>query len=534
MEKVIVLLVTVGGIGRTGGLQTVMDKETGIQKLHFRVRFEYRFIDRSFRLFRKLKDLKQEAAAIRRKKADALQQAPKKGIDILEVDPNYTVYLKEEEGQMIAYAPVEVLFDAESLEDAVSFLMSEDFVNVELIFPDHVALSPREFERFIEKINDELKNYRTCLEIRNGPGGNSYILRDLPMEDTSSENTSEEIMHGEDSSTDTSPESTEEIVPDEGPSHLKPNGNHQNSLEETEPDPDPTGPSGSSIKKTLRLEWELEIIAVLSLILAGLIALGGQGWLYYLRVGLGLPFVLFFPGYVLIAALFPKKDDLDGIERVALSFGLSIAVVPLIGLGLNYTPWGIRLTPVLISLIIFILLMGSISFFRREKLPQEDRFCPTFEFEVPIWREQPVFDKVLSIALIAAILFAVGSICYVVAMPKVGEKFTEFYILGLDGKAEGYPRELEEGEKGEVIVGVVNHEYQKQKYFIEVKMDDVVLPREGPIGLEHEKKWESTMTFSYPRTRENLKVEFLLYREGDEEPYRSLHLWVDVQEKAGG
>ena len=57
---------------------------------------------------------------------------------------------------------------------------------------------------------------------------------------------------------------------------------------------------------------------------------------------LGLPLVLFLPGYALIAALFPAKSDLDGIERVALSFGLSIAVVPLIGLGLNYTPWGIR------------------------------------------------------------------------------------------------------------------------------------------------------------------------------------------------
>jgi uncharacterized membrane protein len=33
--------------------------------------------------------------------------------------------------------------------------------------------------------------------------------------------------------------------------------------------------------------------------------------------------------------------------------------------------------------------------------------------------------------------------------------------------------------------------------------------------------------------RENLKVEFLLYREGDEEPYRSLHLWVNIQENAG-
>ena len=30
------------------------------------------------------------------------------------------------------------------------------------------------------------------------------------------------------------------------------------------------------------------------------------------------------------------------IERVALSFGLSIAISPLLGLGLNYTPFGLR------------------------------------------------------------------------------------------------------------------------------------------------------------------------------------------------
>ena len=48
------------------------------------------------------------------------------------------------------------------------------------------------------------------------------------------------------------------------------------------------------------------------------------------RIVLGLLLVLFLPGYSLIAALFPGRDDLDGIERIALSFGLSIAVVPLI------------------------------------------------------------------------------------------------------------------------------------------------------------------------------------------------------------
>lgn len=77
------------------------------------------------------------------------------------------------------------------------------------------------------------------------------------------------------------------------------------------------------------------------------------------RVPLGLLMVLFIPGYTLIAALFPKKDDLDGIERLALSFGLSISVVPLIGLGLNYIPWGIRLTPVVISLAFFTLAMAA-------------------------------------------------------------------------------------------------------------------------------------------------------------------------------
>ena len=43
-----------------------------------------------------------------------------------------------------------------------------------------------------------------------------------------------------------------------------------------------------------------------------------------IRTIFGIPMVLFLPGYALIAALFPGKKDLDGIERLALSFGLSI------------------------------------------------------------------------------------------------------------------------------------------------------------------------------------------------------------------
>jgi len=65
----------------------------------------------------------------------------------------------------------------------------------------------------------------------------------------------------------------------------------------------------------------------------------------------------------LIAALFPRRNALDSIERVALSFWLSIAVVPLIGLILNYPPWGIKLEPILISITIFIVVASLIAWY---------------------------------------------------------------------------------------------------------------------------------------------------------------------------
>ncbi|MFA5384772.1 MAG: DUF1616 domain-containing protein [Eubacteriales bacterium] len=246
-----------------------------------------------------------------------------------------------------------------------------------------------------------------------------------------------------------------------------------------------------------------------------------------LRIILGLSFVLFFPGYVLIAALFVKKDDLDGIERVALSFGLSIAVVPLIGLALNYTPFGIRLIPILISLIVFIVIMSGVAFFRRKKLSKEECYYPSFEFNIPQLNVLSKMDKLLSVLLVIAILIAIGSIVYVISTPKAGEKFTEFYILGTGGKAEGYPRELGVNEKGFVILGIVNHEYSKEKYYVNTVINGNLKKKIGPVFLADGTKWEEKVDFSISQPKENVKVEFLLYRSGDKNPYRSLHLWVN-------
>lgn len=272
---------------------------------------------------------------------------------------------------------------------------------------------------------------------------------------------------------------------------------------------------------------EFPFILFLSFILAVLIVMDVNG---NVRFALGLPFVLFFPGYTLIAALFPARDNLDGIERVAFSFGLSIAVVPLMGLILNYTPWGIRLYPILLTLLAFTIMMSVIAIHRRNKLSLEKRFVVSLNVATTKWGDLARLDKILSVALVGAIIFAVGSLYYVATTPKVGEKFTEFYILGNGGKAEGYPRDMKTGEEKEVILGTVNHEYRPVSYTAEVRMDGYVKKRLGPFELNHEEKKEESVSFSVYEPHENLKVEFILFKDGESNPYRSLHLWVNANE----
>ena len=213
--------------------------------------------------------------------------------------------------------------------------------------------------------------------------------------------------------------------------------------------------------------WDLLTITALSLILDLLIVFFPNS---LARKALGLAFVLFFPGYVFITALFPNRKELDNLERLALSFGLSIAIVPLIGLGLNYTPWGIRLTPILVSLTFFNVLFGVVAVYRRINaiepwIPRIDVQKLKEELE---WEKASKLDKALTVILIIAIISSIATLGYVITHPKPGEKFTEFYILGPNGKAADYPTELFVGENATVILGIANHEYRNVTYHVEV------------------------------------------------------------------
>ncbi len=114
---------------------------------------------------------------------------------------------------------------------------------------------------------------------------------------------------------------------------------------------------------------DLLILGLLTILLGGAIILAPDN---PIRIILGIPFILFSPGYALVSALFPRKRELDVVGRIALSFGMSIASTFFIALGLNYSKWGIRLEPIIYAVGGFILLMSIIAIIRRTRLPDEE------------------------------------------------------------------------------------------------------------------------------------------------------------------
>ena len=251
-----------------------------------------------------------------------------------------------------------------------------------------------------------------------------------------------------------------------------------------------------------------------------------------LRIVIGLPVVLFFPGFTLLAALFPRKESLNDIERVALSFGLSIAVVPLIGLALNYTPWGIRLYPILIALFIFIFGMSVIGWYRNRKLTEEERIALHIFIRFPslshLWSEQSLRDKIITIMLTACIIVAAGALVYVARQPRNVEKFTEFYILNDAGEVEDYPGTIVAGQSAKLILGVINHENEATTYRIEITIGGKSMQQIEPFVLNAELKQEQEITVIPFEKGDRQELVFLLYKGDSADVYESLHLWLDV------
>lgn len=248
------------------------------------------------------------------------------------------------------------------------------------------------------------------------------------------------------------------------------------------------------------------------------------------RIIAGIIILLLFPGYTLMAALFPRKTRMSGVERAALSVVISVAVVPLIALILNYTPWGIRLEPIYAAVASLIVIASLVAIFRRWRLPRGERFAPRIRIRMPRWGGTSRQDKAISLVLVLLILGAAAVLFYVITAPRTPQTFTDFYVLGSEEMVEDYPQELVLGEQAEVTLGIVNHEHQDMSYDVEVRLEGEKVQEIASIDLAHEEEWRQKVTLIPTKAGEDQKVEFLLYRGGEIDPYLTLYLWLDVKE----
>lgn len=243
---------------------------------------------------------------------------------------------------------------------------------------------------------------------------------------------------------------------------------------------------------------------------------------------LGLPMALILPGYAIVSALFPKKEPISGWKRFALSLLVQILIVPSLGLAMHFTSFGLQTFSLVALSSGTVLIASTIAYYRRSRTSPDDRF----ELSIPIpeawWPRSGAWDKVLSVVVLMAAVLAAAAFVFAVAKPIQREHVTEFYVLGPDGRAGNYTRDISVGRTVAFTLGVANDEQTPMTYDVQTVVDGVPHGERLHVGtLEPGTSWQERVDFA-STTPGLRKLQFLLYVQGQSEPYREIHLWINV------
>lgn len=299
----------------------------------------------------------------------------------------------------------------------------------------------------------------------------------------------------------------------------------------------------------------------------------------------GLPVVLFVPGYLLAAVLFPYRrrrrsntgggttsnaELFDGrsslltrqirwTERVALSFGLSLAIVPLLALVVGPVAGSLSRASVLGGLTASVLVGSAAALVRRNSIPERERYrVPVRQWAAAV-RETAVgsdrrLGRILSVVMLCSVAAGPVALGAALVTPPQAESYTSATLLteGADGQltASGYPTEFTTGSSEELTLRIENSEGTEMAYTVVADLQRVSTA-DGAVTVTHTERLlrERLLvedgdtravqhTLTPTMTGETLRVSYYVYR-GDipDDPaygdaYRKLHLWVTVSGSA--
>ena len=284
-----------------------------------------------------------------------------------------------------------------------------------------------------------------------------------------------------------------------------------------------------------RDHWELILFIVIAAI-GALAAIFGAP--VAVRTAFGLPLVLFIPGYALVSALFPSNEGLDGLERIALGFGLSLALIPLIALGIEYSPWRLELIPIVSGLMACTILFSAIASIRRAHVPVDEQFIA----EIPVPHIPPPSawsgtTKVAMIIMALSLMLFGGSGAVLIAERLKGEPMTEFALYNSQGKPEFYPRNFLPGQPQTLELEIDNHEGKSVTYRIDVMAGSQKVGAVDSVTVASGATWRQPIqvylpaSVTQPDPGQPIPLLFNLYRSDHPQaaqPYRSLRLFINL------
>jgi uncharacterized membrane protein len=302
--------------------------------------------------------------------------------------------------------------------------------------------------------------------------------------------------------------------------------------------------------------WGLDLYIVAALTLVAIAVLLSPLHGSSVAILLGVPFLLFVPGYAVVAALFPEQpfensprslghhEESPGwLLRIALSLVASALVVGVLGLALSWFLTISLLTMVgaITAVTVCSLVVAGV---RRGRVPAARRADPFDDRSTSLLpggtRRQSI---TLGIAIAALLLATV----FVGVTPVQGEDYSEAYLLTetAEGEsfAESYPSTFVAGEGHELSLALSNHEHETVDYEVVV-----VAQRVGPEGdvtareqvdrfgatLDHGETSVLDRQIAPTMTGEDIRLRFLVY-EGTTpgngaDADHMLQLWIDVED----
>jgi uncharacterized membrane protein len=285
------------------------------------------------------------------------------------------------------------------------------------------------------------------------------------------------------------------------------------------------------IQKMQKLELGLMVRFGLAIFLsAGILSMGkamGIGQSSIIRIFFGIIFIGIFPGDAFLLVMFPRRKSLDPLERFIFTIIISVIIIALVGFLLNYTLWGITLESLLFATDIIIVICYAIFFFQRREIRKmeiktEHETLGTRSIES---KPKPSRKAVLSIA---ASLIGLIALILLIGLSGPSEKYTEFLILD-DKNQLGIERNnFTLGETLPINLVVINHEGRTEIYYLFLIDNNNSITRIASVPLDDQKQWIQLFQIDLLETGENQVFKFVLYREGDVEPYRSLQIVISV------